>query len=48
MKQNATCEHLKHEWEIEELLGAIQYGGYTQLKLRCKLCNASIQGEVIT
>jgi hypothetical protein len=48
MREQPTCEHFKHEWEVEEVLGTLKYEGYTQVKLRCKICNAHITGEIIT
>ena len=47
MRQKTTCNHFEHKWEIEEIFGVDQYGGYVQIKLRCEICNAHITGEVI-
>jgi len=42
------CEHHAHKWEVEEIGGKLKYNGYVKIKLRCLVCNCSLEGEVIT
>ena len=44
------CKALGHKWEVEEVVGGMSEGMFStddiELKLRCTICHASLQGKV--
>lgn len=46
-----TCEPLRHDWEVIEVCGNTEKyhlpNEMTTIKFRCKVCLASITGEII-